>query len=58
MLYSDHYNYFVSPVSFRIATSGKMEEYDIDDDYDNDWSYEYEKKGLLSKLAYLCPVIH
>ncbi|XP_065052774.1 ataxin-7-like protein 3 [Rhopilema esculentum] len=31
--------------SRRIATSGKMEEYDIDDDYDNDWSYEYEKKG-------------
>ena len=29
----------------RIATSGKMDEYDIDDDFDNDWSYEFEKKG-------------
>ena len=36
---------------FRIATSGKMEEFDIDDDFDNDWSYECEKKG--KQLQYL-----
>jgi len=29
----------------RIATSGKMDEFDVDDDFDNDWSYEFEKKG-------------
>lgn len=28
-----------------IATSGKMEEFEVDDDYDNDWSVECEKKG-------------
>eukprot|EP00794_Sanderia_malayensis_P003415 gene3415-3906_t len=31
--------------SRRIATSGKMDDYDIDDDFDNDWSIECEKKG-------------
>ena len=24
-----------------------MDEFDVDDDFDNDWSYEFEKKGLL-----------
>ena len=24
-----------------------MDEFDVDDDYDNDWSYEFEKKGWL-----------
>ena len=28
-----------------------MDEFDVDDDFDNDWSYEFEKKGWLILLA-------
>ena len=37
----------------RIATSGKMDEFDVDDDFDNDWSYEYEKRGWLGYEAFM-----
>lgn len=28
-----------------------MDEFDVDDDFDNDWSYEFEKKGVLYPLT-------
>ena len=27
-----------------------MDDFDVDDDYDNDWSYEFEKKGLFYEM--------